>query len=73
MQAYTLGENTGATVRSTINAIKLVTDLVENAIHGKDGISKYHTVITLDDQNAFNSNQLNLIKRSLATFDVSGY
>ncbi|CAD7085180.1 unnamed protein product [Hermetia illucens] len=37
--------------RSTIDAIKLVTGLAEDAMHGKGSTSKYCVVVTLDVKN----------------------
>ncbi|CAD7081762.1 unnamed protein product [Hermetia illucens] len=59
--------------RSTIDAIKLVTGLAENAIHGKGDTSKYCVVVTLDVKNAFNSANWNLIRKSLAKVGIPDY
>ena len=59
--------------RSTIDAIKMVTGLAENAIHGRGCTIKYCVVVTLDVRNAFNSTNWNLIRKSLATIGVPTY
>ncbi|CAD7081162.1 unnamed protein product [Hermetia illucens] len=59
--------------RSTIDAIKLVTGLAEDAIHGKGSTSKYCVVVTLDVKNAFNSANWNLIRKSLAKVGIPAY
>ena len=59
--------------RSTIDAIKMVTGLAENAIHGRGSTSKYCIVVTLDVRNAFNSANWNLIRESLAKIGVPAY
>ncbi|CAD7085026.1 unnamed protein product [Hermetia illucens] len=59
--------------RSTIDAIKLVTDLAEDAIHGKGSTSKYCVVVILDVKNAFNSANWNLIRKSLAKVGIPAY
>lgn len=48
-------------VRSTINDIKLVTGLARNAVPGRD-CSNSCVVVTLEERNAFNSANWNLIK-----------
>ncbi|CAD7080141.1 unnamed protein product [Hermetia illucens] len=55
--------------RSTIDAIKLVTGLAEDAIHGKGSTSKYCVVVTLDVKNAFNSTTW----KSLAKVGIPAY
>lgn len=47
----------------TTGSTKLVIELVENAMRGKDSVSQYHTVIALNMQNAFNLTKNNLIGR----------
>ncbi|CAD7080109.1 unnamed protein product [Hermetia illucens] len=59
--------------RSTIDAIKLVTGLAEDAIHRKGSSSKYCVVVTLDVKNAFNSANWNLIRKSLAKVGIPAY
>lgn len=61
------------TVESTIYAIKLVTCLTENVIHGKGTTSKYYVVLTKDMKNAFNLANWRLIKKSLTSKGVSNY
>lgn len=59
--------------RLTIDAIKMVTDVAENAMYGGRSTSKYCAVFALDVQNTFNSTSWNLIKRSLAMIGVLSY
>nr|XP_041632504.1 uncharacterized protein LOC121502829 [Drosophila kikkawai] len=62
--------------RSTIDAIREVTQLAENAIKGErwqGGSKKYCLVCTLDVKNAFNSANWSLILQALQRGGISGY
>ncbi|XP_070141062.1 uncharacterized protein [Drosophila kikkawai] len=62
--------------RSTIDAIREVTQLAEKAIEGErwqGGSKKYCLVCTLDVKNAFNSANWSLILQALQRGGISGY
>ncbi|KAH8299223.1 hypothetical protein KR059_002074, partial [Drosophila kikkawai] len=62
--------------RSTIDAIREVTQLAENAIEGErwqGGTKKYCLVCTLDVKNAFNSANWSRVLQALQRGGISGY
>lgn len=59
--------------RSTIDAIKMVMEIAQNAIAGKGASKKYCAVITLDVKNAFNSANWALIIRTLNRLGIQSY
>lgn len=62
--------------RSTIDAIRKVVDIAENAIDGKSwkrGTKEYCVVVTLDVKNAFNSANWEIIVDRLARLSIPPY
>ena len=59
--------------RSTVDAIRVVTNIASEAISGGRCAMKYCAVITLDVRNAFNSANWDKVLRSLEVFNVPDY